>query len=42
MVRPLEDKDCGFIEGKVAFIVLLASMGRSTSPLSFFNQWVCL
>lgn len=42
MVRPLGDKDCGFIEGKLGFIILLASMGRSTSPLSFFNQWLCL
>lgn len=38
VVWPLGDKDCGVIESKLGFIVLLASMGQSTNPLSFFSQ----
>ncbi len=40
MVWPLGDKDCGVIEGKLGFIVLLASTRRSAIPLSLFHLLV--
>lgn len=40
VVWPLGDKDCGVIEGKLGFIVLLASTRQSTIPLSFFISFV--
>lgn len=42
MVRPLGDKDYGFIECKLGFIILLASMGRSAYPFPFsISGFVC-